>query len=297
MGNTGKHIELPGGVTILDGRGELPMVQVKTPWSSAEVYLHGAHVTHFQKNGEPPLLFLSQCSRFAEGQPVRGGVPIIYPWFGANEGKKAQHGFARNKDWELTEVLKLADESVSLRFQLPDCVEANEFPKFALEFLVTVGESLLMELTATNNSSTSNLEFENCLHTYFAVGDISSVSIHGLRGVNYLDKTDYFVRKVEPADAIRINSETDRTYIDTTFLVEIRDTKLARKIIVEKQNSASTVVWNPWIERARQLSDFGDEEYKQMICVESGNVGPNKIVLPPGKSSSLQVRVKSQRLD
>src|SRR5512137_2007596 len=96
--------EALGRVTFLDGQGELPMLEISTPWSTAEIYLLGAHVTQFKKKEEPPLLFLSQCSRFAEGQPIRGGIPVIFPWFGAREGL-AQHGFARNKAWDLKEVL------------------------------------------------------------------------------------------------------------------------------------------------------------------------------------------------
>src|SRR5512142_2972783 len=84
----------PGRVTFLDGQDELPMLEISTRWSTAEIYLLGAHVTQFKKKDEPPLLFLSQCSRFAEGQPIRGGVPVIFPWFGPREGL-GQHGFAR----------------------------------------------------------------------------------------------------------------------------------------------------------------------------------------------------------
>src|SRR5450755_2732423 len=99
--------EALGRVTFLDGRGELPMLEISTAWSTAGIYLHGAHVTHFKKQAEPPLLFLSQCSRFEKGQPIRGGVPIIFPWFGAREGL-GQHGFVRNKAWQLKEVLPAA---------------------------------------------------------------------------------------------------------------------------------------------------------------------------------------------
>ena len=113
-----------GRVMFLDGRGELPMLEVTTRWSTAEVYLHGAHVTHFRKNGEPPLLFMSQCSRFAPEQPIRGGIPIIFPWFGMREGF-GQHGFARIKEWELKEFSPASDGSVSIRFRLPECPEAE----------------------------------------------------------------------------------------------------------------------------------------------------------------------------
>src|SRR6267142_7225559 len=109
--------EIPGRDTFLDGRGELPMLEISTQWSTAEIYLHGAHVTHFKKKDEPPLLFLSQCSRFAENEPIRGGIPIIFPWFGPREGL-GQHGFARIKRWELKEFATATDGSVSIRFRL-----------------------------------------------------------------------------------------------------------------------------------------------------------------------------------
>lgn len=295
MATSTDHLKLPAGVTISEGRGELPVVQVKTPCSSAEIYLHGAHVTHFQINGEPPLLFLSQCSQFAAGQPIRGGVPIIFPWFGASDGK-GQHGFARKADWMLNAITKDDADRVRLEFQLPECAGVAAFPKFALKFFVTVGESLEMKLETTNLSSSANFEFEDCLHTYFHVGDISAVSVHGLKGATYLDKTDNFARKTEKDDAIWFRSEVDRPYLDTIATVEIHDAKLRRAIFVEKENSASTIVWNPWIARALQLSDLGDEEYRQMVCVESGNVASNRLVLAPGKSSLLKVRLISNPL-
>src|SRR5438270_13506704 len=114
----------PGRVVFLDGRGDLPMMEVATAWSRAGIYLQGAHVTHFQKTNEKPLIFLSQCGRFAPNEPIRGGVPIIFPWFGPKEGK-AQHGYARNKVWELKEFLSASDGSVSVRFRMPECPEAR----------------------------------------------------------------------------------------------------------------------------------------------------------------------------
>src|SRR5262245_48623259 len=104
-----------GRVTFLDGRGELPMLEIATPWSTAEIYMHGAHVTHFQKLGEPPLLFMSQCSRFQMDAPIRGGIPVIFPWFGKPEDKPTQHGLARLRNWELKELVSPADGSVTVR--------------------------------------------------------------------------------------------------------------------------------------------------------------------------------------
>jgi glucose-6-phosphate 1-epimerase len=293
-GETAKP-EALGRVSFLDGQGELPMLEVSTPWSTAEIYLHGAHVTHFQKKAEPPLLFLSQCSRFAEGNPIRGGIPLIFPWFGSREGL-GQHGFARLKAWEVKEVAPAPDGSVSVRFRLPPCPEAAGFPPFIAEYVVTVSESLTLQLSITNESKDAEFSFENCLHTYFEVADVTAISITGLKGVSYLDKVANFIEKTEAAESLRIASEVDRLYQDTTGTVEILDPRLGRRIRVEKQGSASTVVWNPWTAKSRQMPDFGDEEYERMVCVESGNVASNSVSLLPGATATLTVKLSTETL-
>jgi glucose-6-phosphate 1-epimerase len=290
-----RKTETPGRVTFLDGHGGMPMLEVSTAWSTAEIYLHGAHVTQFRKKEEPPLLFMSQCSRFEAGQPIRGGIPVIFPWFGPREGS-GLHGFVRTKTWELKEVLPAADGSVSLRLRLPDVSEAATYPRFAAEYLITVNEQLTLELIITNKSDSDDFQFETCLHTYFAVGDITAVSLAGLKGLTYLDKVPSFAKKTETGEALRISSEVDRVYLDATGTVEIRDARLGRVISVAKKNSASTVVWNPWIAKAQQMPDFGNEEYRTMVCVESGNVNSNKITLSPKQKSSLKVTLSSATL-
>ena len=283
-----------GRVVFIDGRGELPMLEVSTAWSTAEIYLHGAHVTHFQKKGDSPLLFLSQCSRFSANEPIRGGIPVIFPWFGPREGMP-QHGFVRSKNWEVKEVAPSPDGSVSVRFCLPEYPEASAFPPFTVEYVVTVSDSLGLELLVTNKSQEA-FTFENCLHTYFEVGDIGSVSVTGLKGIKYLDKVANFAEKQETGEPIRVSSEVDRIYQNTTEAVEIVDEKSGRKIKVEKHGSVSTVVWNPWIAKAQQMPDFGNDEYQRMICVESGNVAANSIRLPPNETSRLAVKLSSTRL-
>ncbi|HTL59706.1 MAG TPA: D-hexose-6-phosphate mutarotase [Candidatus Limnocylindrales bacterium] len=284
-----------GRVVFLDGQGELPMLEVSTPWSTAEIYLHGAHVTRFRKIDETPLLFMSQCSRFNEGQPIRGGIPVVFPWFGMREGL-GQHGFARVKTWDLKEFVPAPDGSVSIRFRLPDCPEASGIPPFLAEYVVTVSAALELKLSVTNESKDESLSFENCLHSYFEVGDVTAIAIHGLKSVKYLDKVANFASKTETSDAIRIASEVDRIYLDTAGAVEIVDPRLSRKIRIEKHGSVSTVVWNPWITRAQQMPDFGNDEYQRMICIETGNVASNQISLPPGETSTLRVKLSSSPL-
>lgn len=282
--------DIPGCVTFQDGNGDLPKVEVKTRWSDAEVYLHGAHITHFQRRGEPPLLFMSPLSRFETGVPIRGGIPIIFPWFGSREGHAA-HGFARTTSWDLRQVVPQANGEVTLKFVLPDCAQASLFPRFSAEYRVTIGPSLKAELAVTNVSGDQELAFEDCLHTYFHVGEISAVSIRGLRGADYLDKVSNFARKTEALDAIRITSETDRIYLDTESIVEIDDRSLGRTIVVAKSGSRSTVLWNPWIAKSLQMPDFGNQDYQRMVCVESGNVSENRICLLPGQTQKLQIEL------
>jgi glucose-6-phosphate 1-epimerase len=290
-----KRFEIPGRVTLLEGNGELPKIEVTTDWSTAEIYLHGAHITDFKKKGEPPLLFTSQFSRYKEGAAIRGGVPIIFPWFGAREGEPS-HGFARISPWELHEATALPKGGVTLRFSLPETADSATWPTFTANYGVRVTDILELELIITNAAPDQQFSFENCFHTYFALSDISAVSVIGFKGGNYLDKADNFAPKTDNADAIRVTAEVDRTYLDHTAAVEIHDSKFRRKIRIDKEGSQSSVVWNPWIAKSQQMPDFGNEEYKQMICVESGNVGSNRIVLPPGHSSVLKVKLSSARL-
>ncbi len=289
------QLTIPNRVRVVAENGALPKIFVTSQFSSAEIYLHGAHITHFQKNGEPPLIFLSKKSFFVPGKAIRGGVPICFPWFGAREGN-VMHAFARLTEWELTETVANADGSVKLTFLLPENVLVQGgWPAAEVNFIVTVGETLTLELRV-ENTSTQDFVFEDCLHTYFAVGDISQVAITGLKGISYWDKTENFANKLETGDAIKVASEVDRVYLNTTDAVEIYDAKLRRKISVEKSGSASTVVWNPWIKNAQAMADFGDDEYKEMVCVESGNVKDSKITLKPGKSSVLKVILHSEKL-
>jgi D-hexose-6-phosphate mutarotase len=287
-----KKFEIPGRVQVLPGAGGLTKVAVTSAVSTAEIYLHGAHLTAFQKNGEPPLLFLSRESLFASDKAIRGGVPLCFPWFGPRAGA-GMHGFARTSEWELTETAVTPDGTVQLTLGLPEKVLIQAgWPAAVVKYIVTVGDTLDLELSVANGTD-RDFVFESCLHTYFSVSDIAQVSITGLQGLEYMDKTDQFTRKPETAPAINIVSETDRVYLNATGTVKIRDAQWRRVISVEKTGSVSTVVWNPWIEKAKAMADLGDQEYREMVCVEAGNVGDGIITLPPGQNSSVKAILRS----
>lgn len=283
-----RQFEIPGVVMFEPGGGGLPRARVATPRSRGEVYLHGAQVTGFEKQGERPLLFLSKASQFAPGKAVRGGVPICFPWFGPRKGDVA-HGFARVTEWEVVDVATPPDGEVRLRFRLPKTAAVAGWPCFAAEFAVTMTEELAMQLSVTNESADEELEFEACLHTYLAVGDVTQVTIHGLENAPYLDKLQNPPPQRRETGPVRITAQTDRTYLDTTSTVVIRDPVFGRDIRIEKSGSESTVVWNPWTTQV--LNDLGPGEYRGFVCVESGNVDRNRLRLWPGQTAELKVRL------
>lgn len=280
-----KRFEIPGHVIFNEGKGGLPRALVTSRWSTAEIYLHGAHVTGFQKTGETPLLFLSEFGEFGRGKPIRGGVPVIFPWFGPRKQLPA-HGFARTISWDLLESSLLDDGSVRLSFLLPS------IGSYEVEFVVTVGETLIMELRVRNTGRLV-ANFESCLHTYFQVSSIDAISITGLEGARFFDKVAN-TTSVEGPTPLRIGEEVDRVYPGTTETVEILDPGHQRKIRIDKTGSKSAVVWNPWIEKSKRLPDFGDADYLQMVCVESGNIGEDAVILPPGEVAVLTVQIASE---
>jgi D-hexose-6-phosphate mutarotase len=168
-------------------------------------------------------------------------------------------------------------------------------PEFALRYCVTVGDALALSLEVRNTTATP-VRFEEALHTYLAVGDVREVGIAGLTGAEYLDKADGGKRKTQGSEPIRITAETDRLYLNTRATCTVTDPVWKRRLIIEKAGSDATVVWNPWIAKAKAMPDFGDDEWPQMLCIETGNCADHAITLPPGEAHTLQaiIRVESR---
>jgi glucose-6-phosphate 1-epimerase len=285
------------GVTFEPGQGGLARVSVATPAADAHVYLHGAHVTHYQPRGRRPVLFMSGSSHFAPGKPIRGGVPVILPWFGANakDAKAPAHGFARTQAWNLREVKRREGDgavNVSLSLRPSPASHALWPHEFEATFDVTVGAALEMALHVRNTGA-SAFTFEEALHTYLAVNDVRKVTVEGLAGRQYIDKVDGAKRKTQPPGAMRIEGETDRVYLNTPDTVTVNEqTPGGRRLSVWKQNSAAIVVWNPWVAKAAAMADFGDDEWPGMICVETANVADHAVTLAPGQSHVMRAVVR-----
>lgn len=278
-------------VLIFDpGNGGLPRARVTTPLAEAEVYLHGAHVTHYRPHGHRPVLFMSASSWFEPGKPIRGGVPICFPWFGprADDPSAPGHGFARLNEWTVTGAVRLDDGSLSLTFQLgPDERSRSLWPhEFELTYVVAIGQSLQTMLQVRNTGSAA-FRFEEALHSYFEVGDVRQVAIAGLRGTPYLDQLQGRRELVQQEDQLRFTAETDRIYRPTAGPYVLTDIEGGRRITVSKRGSNSTVVWNPWVNKSRAMPDFGDEEWPGMVCIETCNVADQAVTLRPGEAHEM----------
>ncbi len=273
---------------------------VTTPTCTAEIYMQGAHLTRWQPNGEKPVLFLSERSGFHPGKAIRGGVPLIFPWFGARKNIPAgtqpdapSHGFARTSNqWLLVSVGRSKDDFM-MTFELTENEDSTAlgFRHFKVTYKVSVGDELELELIVENQANDS-MQIEEAFHTYFAVSDAEQITLSGLSDTEYLDKTDNFQAKKQTEKVLRLTGETDRPYLYTESKIDIEDQAWQRKISVDKLNSQSTVVWNPWTEQTAKLSDMDPDGWKQMVCVETANVDKNAITLPPGGHHAMHARIR-----
>jgi glucose-6-phosphate 1-epimerase len=287
-------MNLPDSVRIEAGLGELNRLVIKAPQADAEIYLHGAHVTHFQPRGQRPVLFMSGKSVFESGKPIRGGVPICFPWFGKQEhDRRPIHGFARLTEWHLTGAEQTRDGAVVVNFRFSsDAGTRKQWGHdFDVNYRVKVGATLEMELRVYNPSK-QPLRFEEALHTYLAVSDVRQIGIAGLVGATYSDRVGTPHTEVEGAAPIRITAETDRIYLNTHATCIVDDPGWQRRLIVEKTGSDTTVVWNPWIAKAKAMPDFGDDEWPAMLCIETCNVREQAISLAPGQTHTMTATVR-----
>ena len=280
-------------LSFKNGIGDIPLVEIKTKYATATISLQGAHILSWKPHSEDEVIWLSKDATFAIGKSVRGGVPICWPWFGAHENNTSfpAHGFARTVLWNVVNTKKLPTGEIQITFglmtkDLEENIQTMWPQATVVEYSITVGESLIMELT-TFNKSKKEITVGQALHTYFNISDINKTTVYGLENKTYLDKVEGFYSKIQNGP-ITINSEVDRVYVDTTDDIIINNEK--RKILIEKKGSASTVVWNPWEEVANNMGDLGEKGYQEMLCVESANAIDDVVVIKAGEKATLLVK-------
>ncbi len=276
---------------IVNGKGDIAQIQIKNQQASAVISLQGAHLLSWIPKGEEDVIWLSSDVYFEKGKSVRGGIPVCWPWFGAHESNAGYpaHGFARTVLWDINDTCQLDSGETRVHFKLNMSRLSGQVKKMCpenieIEYLLTIGSTLTLELTTLNDSA-EIITISEALHTYFNVGDVTKTSVTGLHGKEYLDKPDDFKRKKQSGD-ISISGEVDRLYINTQDGILIDNMK--RKIIINKQGSKSTIIWNPWKQVAEKMADMGNNGYLNMLCVESANAAENKVSIAAGQSHTLK---------
>ncbi|MCC7072176.1 MAG: D-hexose-6-phosphate mutarotase [Deltaproteobacteria bacterium] len=282
-----------------EGEGGLPVLQVRTARCQARVFAHGAHVASWAPAGQRPVLFLSPRSAFAPAKAIRGGVPLCMPWFGARADDprpggqpSPAHGFARTRAWRVERVRVDASGRVELALTLPmdDTTRALWSWPLSAELHVSLGDTLELALQL-HNTGIDAFDLEAALHSYLEVGDVTQVSMRGLEDTPYLDKVDAGREQRSAGGPLRLADETDRIFLDTTGAVTVLDPVLGRRIVVEKEGSPCTVVWNPWRAKSTAMADLGEEAWKRFVCVESAVTRPRALRLPPGGRHLLSTRL------
>jgi len=283
-----RQFGIPGVARICEGSGGLPRIQITGSFAEGEMYLHGAQVTSWKPAGNDEVLFLSTKSRWQEGQAIRGGIPICFPWFRAkaDNPKAPQHGLARTKSWRLESIVAHGlGILVSMSMESDEQTQRWWPGEFRLLYRVVFGTELILELVCTNTGKT-DLRFEEALHTYNRVADVAKVRLRGLDTVHYLDNTDSNKVHVQQGD-VKIALATDNAFVGTRDDVDLIDSQLHRRIRLKKSNSLTTVVWNPWHQGAARLGDLGDSEWMQFLCVEASNILTATVGLAPGEEHKM----------
>ena len=288
---------IPGVARICKGNGGLPLIQITGSRAEGEMYLHGAQVTSWKPAGYDQVLFLSTKSRWQEGHAIRGGIPICFPWFRAkaDDPKAPAHGFVRTRIWQLESIAE-DDSGVCVSMSIESDEQTRRWwpVEFRLVHRVVFGPELTLELVCTNAGKTA-LRFEEALHTYNRVADVANVRVQGLDTVHFLDNTESNTAKVQHGD-VKIASATDNAFLGTQNKVDLIDPGLRRHIRLEKANSLTTVVWNPWREGGARLGDLGDGEWTQFLCVEVSNILAASVSLAPGEEHKMTAVLSAGRL-
>jgi len=274
-----------GKVSFGMGVGDIPVMRVENEMATAVISIYAGHVLSYQPKGQPDVLWTSKEAVFDAGKPIRGGIPVIWPWFGAHptDSTKYAHGFARRLMWGVQETREDENGRIHITLELSETEATKALFSHDFELTLTIIVGLALEVTLTvANKGDVEFTYTAALHSYFNISNINDISIRGLEGATYLDSLDDMQRK-EQVGPIRFTEETDRIYVETTAVCEIVDPGLNRVIWIDKHGSKSTVVWNPWIEKAQRMADFGDDEYRSMVCVETANAAEDAVTLDPGE--------------
>ncbi len=283
----------PGRIAFRPGPGGLPVAALACRTGACEVSLYGAHVLSYRPVGHAPALFLSRHSLFEPGKPIRGGIPVCWPWFGPHPDGPALplHGFARLLQWGLRTTEYSADATeLTLALEDSDLTRRYAPHAFGLLLRVRLDQRLSLELT-TENRGPQPLSLTQAFHPYLLVRDIADVTVHGLDQAPYTDRLTRLPAVQQ--GAFTVGAETDRLYRPPAPECLLHDAGLRRALALTFSGTDRLVVWNPWIDKARAMPDFGDDEYARMLCLEPANAAEAAVTLAPGATHTLGLALQA----
>lgn len=251
--------------------------------ASADVYLHGAHVTSWRPAPDgDDRLFLSTRSAFRAGSAIRGGIPVIFPQFAA-EGPLPRHGFARTSEWSLVAIEEHQDGAASATFALAASPATRAIwpVDFRATVTVHVGGARLSVALGVENTGSSPFSFTCALHSYLRVRNVAEISVLGLQGTRYRESSAPTVFHVDDESAVRVadGRAIDRVYVNAPSVVTLRERD--RDLRVDKKQFVDTVLWNPGRDAAAALADMPPHGERRMFCIEAAVV-QQPIVLAGG---------------
>ncbi|MEN5207163.1 lytic murein transglycosylase [Stenotrophomonas terrae] len=261
--------------------------KVETPFSTAAISVFGGQLLSFVPNGGQDVMWLSPTAK-QPPTPIRGGAPVCWPYF-SRQGQSNDvpaHGFVRTVAWQLRDARREADGSVVLTLAPPvlDSLDLR------LQMVLRIGRTLEQELI-TENAGTKPQTFTQALHNYFNVSDALKVDVTGLDGLTYLDKLDNGNAHVQKGDwnlrDPRDPGRSDRLYTQAGGHYVLRDPGFKRAIDISTSGSRTAVVWNAGEAGAAKMEDIG-AAWRNYVCVEAANAGPDVIELAPGGRHSLK---------
>lgn len=245
--------------------GELPIIVINHHIGFAAIAFQGAHLLTWQPSTETnPVLWLSPKSSFEHKKPIRGGIPICWPWFCDKYKTDPFHGFARISTWELSDYQE-NQNSFQLLFTLVDNEETRTIWPFSFKLLA----SFIFSFDECILKLESLGEFKNtaALHTYFNIADINKVSILGT-GKQYDDSVHGGLKELGDCH-LTINKEIGAIFTNPETMTTLLDEQIQRRIQISHFNNSNVVIWNPWIKRSKNISDLPDNAYKTMLCIET----------------------------
>lgn len=304
------QLQLSDTVSLFPARthhAALPVLKVRNDQCEAVISIQGAQLLTFQPTRGKPLLWLSPKAIFQPGKAIRGGIPVCLPWFGphADDPRKPQHGFARNRDWTLREAEAVDAGTTQLVWELryPDpAADANppSGPLLAGEFrallTMTLSDCITLELVV-ENTGIQTFPLSWALHSYHPVTDLATAEVSGLDNCDWWDNIDratpagHRVKQLQ-SGRVSFHGEVDRVYVNVPAVQQLHcgpDT-----LTIRGENCSSTIVWNPGAALAANMADIDAEHYREFVCVERGNTAENSCQLPAGGSHRARLTIAGQ---